>query len=121
MMFERNVVNHCLRIVSALALTVAMVTSSILVPNPPGGSSRPDHAHHTFASPVKQSARLNAGSLPSRAGLLKAVPCENEEEVLSEMAHPARGVLDVSPLQGRVISGHLATTGAVQLLHPLRC
>lgn len=120
-MLAESQLNYSVRVVTALALLVAVTTSSIRPQNLAGVNSPADHVRRNFASHTEHSARLTAASVPSRLGWVKAVRSEKEEEDLSGTARPADDVFDLCPPQSPIPSGHFSTTGDVPSFHPLRC
>jgi hypothetical protein len=120
-MVDQSQFNNWVRVITALALMVAVTTSLIRPQNLVGASWPADHARRDFASPSEHSARLTAASVPSRLGWVKAIRSEMDEEDLSGMARPADDVFDLCPPQSPIPCGHFWTTGDVRSFHPLRC
>lgn len=121
-MSKRSLLNHIIRIASALALLVAM-TSSPLRPFQSGFLRAESGRSHWAGSPFRSSfpARLVPTSVVMRPVLVKALPSESEEKELDGASGPVFYFFDLS----RSLTAHSfrpsATGDKTQSLHPLRC
>lgn len=120
-MRDRNLVDHCIRVVSALALLAAVMTSSSRPLKHASGCAAADCLSRTFASALKYAARVTAAPIPSRPSWVKALRTEFEEEDLIETISSESEFFDLLSHQCPNPSGHFITTGTVRSLHPLRC
>jgi hypothetical protein len=121
-MSKRSLLDHAIRIASALALLVAMTTSPL----------RPFHSSflrgeparsHWASSPARSTfpTRVVPTSVAMRPVSVKALPSETEEKELNGAARPALHFFDLSGLR-TANSFKLSTTGDnAHSLHPLRC
>jgi hypothetical protein len=120
-MVSRNVLNHCVRIGSAIALLVAVTISPL---GPVSGSLRSNFVRSDFArAPARPAVPLRVipTSSASRPTSVKAVRSENEEEDLVGVIRPVSHFLAVPPSHSATPFRDFAPCGGIMLLFPLRC
>jgi len=120
-MVNQNLFHHTLRIASALALVVAMVTSPIQSSWSSGGSSpAPVHLQRNAHLPPTHSTLPSSKSLAERQVRVKALPSETEEDLI-RVARTASWHLDLPLISAPTHEWDLASSGPHGAIHPLRC
>jgi hypothetical protein len=123
-MVDRIGFNHCVRVVSALALLVAMTTSPLRPFKANSGSDRPDAVRSNLAGAPKHLSfptRLLPTSVVSRPVSVKALPTSNEEEELDGASHPDSDLFDPPHSVCAMPSAKPVPVSNVRSPHLLRC
>ena len=85
----------CIRFLTAVMLTVAVMTSPLRPSHWALGSSHSPKLARNFAIPKTPSARLSANLTALRSVRIKALPSDSEEEKLASAIRPSGWQLDL--------------------------
>jgi hypothetical protein len=121
-MANSNIPNRYIRVVSALAFIVAVVSSPIRPLSYGIGSARTGWLSPNVGARSTHSTPVSMTSVPSRPVRVKALPCErDDEEKLSTEAGLARPFTDLTPPPALKPAHDLSAFASDRAPHSLRC
>jgi hypothetical protein len=115
---KQFVLNHVVRLVSALALLAAVMTSPIRPSKAASGTSQPDYLRRNFGIPRHGSTHRTAVPHTSRVVQVKALSSQTR---LDWTTHPARHHDDLARTDSREPRRASSAFHLDRAPHPLRC
>lgn len=113
--------NDCIRFLTAVMLTVAVMTSPLRPSHWALGSSHSPKLARNFAIPKSRAARLSANLTALRLVRIKALPSDSQEEKLASAVRPSGWQLVLPVPTSPISCGDSAVSLLDRAPHPLRC